>query len=236
MARRRSKRASAPNRRGPPAPDAAAATGRHRSSSTASSWLSRWSSGTPRSIRRRWWPPSYVPGSRLRGGGRRLRRGRPRGRPRWVGPRSRPKVRARKNRVSVSVDPSISGYSDGSTAIIRSRFTSWNPASDPLCIHNHRPYRNGWQLLRCTGVPLEARTWANSSGVRICPATSRRSWSFQAGWVLLNTAGVVRVAVPSDAEAVTVRGYPPSWACRLWSMIECAGRNSSSSARIGSPE
>ena len=136
----------------------------------------------------------------------------------------------------MSVDPSISANSDGSTAIIRSRFISWNPASDPLCIHNHRPYRNGWQLLRCTGVPLEARTCANSSGVRICPAISCRSRSFQAGWVLLYTAGVSESPYHPMPKPSPFVVYPWSLACRLWSMIECAGRNSSSSARTGSPE
>ena len=103
----------------------------------------------------------------------------------------KPKVSARKNRVSVSVDPSICGNSAGSTAISRSRRTSPKSASDPLCIHSQRPWRNGWQLLRCTGVPLEARTCANSSGVRMCAAISRRFSSFQAGWVPLNSAGSV---------------------------------------------
>ena len=116
--------------------------------------------------------------------------------------------------------------------------TSWKPASDPLCIHNHCPYRNGWQLLRCTGVPLEARTCANSRGVRICVATSRRFSSFQAGWVLLNTTGVAPLPLPYQPmpKPSPFVVTPPSWACRLWSMIECSGRNSRSWARIGSPK
>jgi hypothetical protein len=62
--------------------------------------------------------------------------------------------------------------------------------------------------------------------------------SFQAGWVPLKTAGADSSPVryhpmPKPSPLVVT---PPSRACRLWSMIECSGRNSSSSARIGSPE
>ena len=68
--------------------DTAGAPARRRSSSRASSWPSRWSSGTPRSTRRRSSPRSCAPGTRRRDAGRRPRRSRPRGRPRWVGRRS----------------------------------------------------------------------------------------------------------------------------------------------------
>ena len=47
-----------------------------------------------------------------------------------------PKVRARKNSISESVDPSISGKSAGSTAIARSRFIVAKCESTPLCIHS----------------------------------------------------------------------------------------------------
>jgi hypothetical protein len=102
-------------------------------------------------------------------------------------------------------------------------------------MNNQLSWRNGWQLLRCTGVPLEARTCANSMGVRICPASSRRFSSFQAGCTLLYTAGTVPSPyqpMPNPSPFVV---NPPSLACRLWSMMECAGRNSSSSAGTGLP-
>jgi hypothetical protein len=52
---------------------------------------------------------------------------------------SRPNVSARKKKVSESVDPSISGYSPGSTARASSRFTTGKSLMSPLCIHSHRP-------------------------------------------------------------------------------------------------
>ena len=113
---------------------------------------------------------------------------------------------------------------------------SWNPRMAPLCIHNQCPCRNGWQLERCTGVPVDARMWANSNGVRIRPAISRRFLSFQAGSMLLKTAGSAPSPyqpIPNPSPLVVVA---PMRECRLWSMIEWTGRNSRSSARIGSPE
>jgi hypothetical protein len=61
---------------------------------------------------------------------------------------------------------------------------------------------------------------------------------FQAGCVPLNTAGVVLLSlsyqpIPKPSPFVV---NPLCSACRLWSMIECFGRKSRSSARIGSPE
>ena len=48
---------------------------------------------------------------------------------------------------------------------VSSRRTSWNPAMEPLCIHSQRPCRNGWQFVCCTGVPVDARMWANTIGL-----------------------------------------------------------------------
>ena len=113
---------------------------------------------------------------------------------------------------------------------------SWKPATEPLCIHSQRSYRNGWQLLRCTGVPVEARMCANISGVLIWAATSRRLRSFHAGSTLLNTAGTDPSPyhpMPKPSPFVVVA---PIRECRLWSISECCGRNSRSSARSGSPE
>ena len=105
-----------------------------------------------------------------------------------------------------------------------------------MCIHSQRPCRNGWQLERCTGVPVDARMWANSSGVVIRPAISRRFLSFHAGSTLLKTAGSAPSPyqpIPNPSPLVVVT---PRRECRLWSMIEWTGRNNSSWARIGSPE
>jgi hypothetical protein len=106
----------------------------------------------------------------------------------------------------------------------------------PLCIHSQRPERNGWQFVRWTGEPVDARMCAKSTGVVIRPAISRRFSSFQAGWVLLNTAGSgcsPYQPIPNPSPLVVVT---PRRECRLWSMIEWAGRKSRFSARTGSPE
>src|SRR3954466_16316177 len=78
--------------------------------------------------------------------------------------------------------------------------------------------------------------WANSSGVRLWPAISRSFMSFQDGSMLLKTAGSAPSPyqpMPNPWPLVVVA---PMRECRLWSMIECTGRNSRSSAKIGSPE
>ena len=50
---------------------------------------------------------------------------------------------------------------------------------------------------------------ANTSGEVMCPASSRRLRSFQAGSMLWKTAGRLLLAVPADAEAVAVRLLGP---------------------------
>ena len=90
--------------------------------------------------------------------------------------------------------------------------------------------------MRCTGVPVEARTCAKNNGVRTCEAISRRFWSFQAGSTLLNSAGTgpsPYQPMPKPSPFVVVA---PRRECRLWSINECFGRKSRSSTRIGSPE
>ena len=113
--------------------------------------------------------------------------------------------------------------SEGSTASWSSRFTSWNCAIDPLCIHSQRPWRNGWQFVHCTGVPVAALMWAKTTPERTWPASSRRFLSFQAGSTLLNSAG----ASPSPYQP-TPNPSPfvvstPSFEWRLWSISECTG-------------
>ena len=74
-------------------------------------------------------------------------------------------------------------------ASMRSRLSSWNPAIDPLCIHSQRWYRNGWQFVSWTAVPVEARTWAKKIPDRTWAASSRRLRSLQAGPMPRNSAG-----------------------------------------------
>ena len=78
--------------------------------------------------------------------------------------------------------------------------------------------------------------WANSSGVLTWAATSRRFRSFQAGSMLLKSAGVGPSPyhpIPKPSPLVVVA---PIREWRLWSISECCGRKSSSSATRGSPE
>src|SRR5918997_236736 len=82
------------------------------------------------------------------------------------------------------------GYSDSSTANVSSRFSRAKSCTRPLWTQSHRPYRNGWQLVCWTAVPVEARMCARKSGDSTWPATSRRLRSFQAGSMLRNIAGV----------------------------------------------
>ena len=188
----------------------------------------------PRWSRRRWWPRSSARGPRSRARRPVARRRRPRGRLRSPGRPTSPKVSARKKSVSESVDPSMSGVQRGvDRRAIRSRFSRGSPASEPLCIHSQFSNRNGWQLLRCTGVPVEARMWANISRVRIWPDTSRRFASFHAGSTLLKTAGrgpSPYQPIPKPSPFVVVA---PSRECRLWSISECTGRNSRSVGEHG---
>ena len=74
--------------------------------------------------------------------------------------------------------------SDGSTATISARRIVSNPLSTPLCTNSQRPWRNGWQLVCCTGVPVVARMWARKSGDSMCDERSRRFASFHAGETL----------------------------------------------------
>ena len=48
---------------------------------------------------------------------------------------------------SESAEPSIAGYSDGSTARTRSRLTFGKSRIMPLWTHSQRPWRKGWQLV-----------------------------------------------------------------------------------------
>lgn len=85
--------------------------------------------------------------------------------------------------------PDHVGYSDGSRANVRSRFTELNPARAPLCMNSQFSNRNGWQLVCWIGGPAAARTWLKNSGDSTAPVSSRRFWSFHAGSMLRKTAG-----------------------------------------------
>lgn len=58
-----------------------------------------------------------------------------------------------------------------------------------LRLNSQEPYRNGWQFVSCTAVPVEARMWAKNSGEETCAASSRRLRSFHAGCTLRNKPG-----------------------------------------------
>ena len=102
---------------------------------------------------------------------------------------SSPKVRARKKNSSESVAPSISGKSEGSTAMANSRFTAGKSQMSPLCIHSQLPWRNGWQLVCWTAEPVEARMCAKTRRADAWADSSRRLRSFQTGSVLWYTPG-----------------------------------------------
>ena len=53
--------------------------------------------------------------------------------------------------------PSIDGNSEASIASTRSRFTRGNSRIRPLCIHSHRPWRNGCVFVSWIAVPVDAR-------------------------------------------------------------------------------
>ena len=168
----------------------------------------RWSSGRPRSTRRPWSPRSSRTGCSTPCLRAVAAPGRPPARPRSTGSSVSPQVSARKNRVSESVEPSMSGNSDGSTAISRSRFRSWNPAMEPLCIHSQRPCRK--RVAGCCAAPGSrstrgrARTAAAS---RPGPRSRAGSGRLHAGSTLLNTAGVSPVPyqpIPKPSPFVVV--------------------------------
>ena len=124
---------------------------------------------------------------------------------------------------SESAEPSMAGYSDGSTASTSSRFTLANSRIIPLWTQSQRPWRKGWQLVCWTAVPVEARMWARNSGEATWPASSRRLRSLQAGPTSRNTPGVspeVYQPTPNPSPLVVVA---PIRACMLWSISECAG-------------
>ena len=101
--------------------------------------------------------------------------------------------------------PSIVGKSSGSTASCRSRLSSPNPATKPLCMNSHRSCRNGWQLVCCTADPLVARTCARTVPDRTCCDSSRRFRSLHAGSTLRNSPGVGECSsYQPDAEPVAV--------------------------------
>ena len=115
------------------------------------------------------------------------------------------------------------GYSDSSTASARSRFTRAEVVHEAVVDPEPLPWRNGWQLVCWTAVPVEARMWARKRGDSTWPATSRRLRSFQAGSMLRKRAGV-SVSWPYQP---TPKPSPlvvstPRRAWRLWSIRECS--------------
>ena len=128
----------------------------------------------------------------------------------------------------MSVEPLISLYSEGSTAITRSRLILAKSLMQPLCMNNHRRWRYGWQLVCCTGDPIAARMWAKNSGDRTWAVISLRFWSFHAGSMLRNTAGVGSLLYQPIPTPSPLVGSAPSCELRLWSISEWLGVYSAS--------
>ena len=112
----------------------------------------------------------------------------------------------------------------------------WKSRITPLCIHSQRPWRNGWQFVCWTGLPLDARMWAKTMCERTCRASSRRLRSFQAGSMLWKTPGVRVWSYQPTPKPSPFVVSAPIVECRLWSMSECFGLYRSISIRTGEPE
>ena len=144
-------------------------------------------------------------------------------------PAGRPRARTSGRGKRTARNPSSlrsPGYKPGATAKARSRFTAANSRMTPLCIHNHRPCRKGWQFVCWIAVPVEARMWAKTSGDSRWHDRSFRFRSLQAGSTLRKSAGVSAVPyqpIPNPSPFVVVA---PSCEWRLWSISEWAGLNS----------
>src|SRR4029450_5785452 len=82
----------------------------------------------------------------------------------------------------------------------------------PLWTHSQRPWRNGWQLVCWTAVPVEARMWARNSGEETWPARSGGLRGRQGGPERAIDPGGPPGPIPAGAESVAVggRGSQPS--------------------------
>ena len=81
-------------------------------------------------------------------------------------------------------------------------------------------WRNGWQLVCCTALPIAARMWVKNSGELMWPASSRRFSSFHAGSMLWKTPGVSGAPYQPTPNPSPLVGSAPSRECRLWSTNE----------------
>src|SRR3954454_13018654 len=97
-------------------------------------------------------------------------------------------------------------------------------------------WRNGWQFVCCTALPIAARMWVKKSGELMWPASSRRFWSFQAGSMLRKTPGVWETPYQPTPKPSPFVGSAPSRDERLWSTIEFVPAYSTSCMRMGEPE
>ena len=189
----------------------------------ASATCPRWSSGTPtRSPRRS--------SRRSSGSGARRRALRPtcsirptardRGRRRVV---LEPEVRARieeELRVGRALAVRVQRRVDGEREVPLDARKSWMA---PLCIQSQRPWRNGWQFVCWTGVPVEARMCAKTVRERTWPAV-------RAGCGRSTPARCCGrpPARPPSPYQPTPKPSPfvvsaPSRECRLWSIREWVG-------------
>src|SRR5881628_607919 len=107
----------------------------------------------------------------------------------------------------------------------------------PLCANSQLRWRNGWQFVCCTGVPVVARMCARKIGASTWAASSRTLTSLHAGLTLRYRHGLWLPAPyqPSPKPSPFVVSTPIR-ECRLWSMREYSLLYRSSSMRIGVPE
>ena len=87
-------------------------------------------------------------------------------------------------------------------------------------MNSQRPCRKGWQLVCCTALPIAARMWVKNSGELMCPASSSRFWSFQAGSVLWKSPGVSGAPYQPTPKPSPLVGSAPSLELRLWPTSE----------------
>ena len=94
----------------------------------------------------------------------------------------------------------------------------------PLCMNSQFLYRKGWQFVCWTGLPVDARTCAKTSGDSMCRESSCRLRSFQAGsmlWKIPGSSPTPYQPIPKPSPFV---GSAPIVELRLWTISEWCGR------------
>src|SRR5881275_2695887 len=97
-------------------------------------------------------------------------------------------------------------------------------------------WRNGWQLVCCTALPIAARMCVKNNGELMWSASSRRLLSFHAGSVLRKTPGVGGAPYQPTPKPSPLVGSAPSRECRLWPTSELGPSYRACVRRMGDPE